>query len=957
MISKQTDFQLCEYINKQKLLNLINSGLLYEEWTKEDREKKHKSYVINTFRGPKEQMLHLYNNLTENGFRIVNYSKDRLQGRHKLTSNCLSNMKRIYRNYLVCDDYYDFDMVNSCASIVLHLGLKHQSHSLNLPKSYVNNRSNWFKLVKKVLKCDDKQAKTHMTGLTFGMKWEYRNKNDDPLGQLPGYSNSLECIQTELQATHQYDFIETEKGGLSWLANLVQTIEDIIVIDLLNHISSTFPLLVRNENGINISVGTYEQDGFKLLKKNVDEFGGPDAVIGIIREWLDSNDYKSISFISKNMDEKVEISEVVNDNSPYINELKEKIQSPSPIEIETTFSPIVISPPTTPLISNDEIIDKIKYINELELKEENTKENKLLIKQAKMELKEIQKRQKEIEKQQKENERRQKLIEKENERQQRETEKNKKNYEKKMSQIQRELKKQEEIINKKQKKEEKIKQKEEEIKQKEEERQKLLSEIIIASNDDEASDILFDKLAHNFKSYKNRLFFKNGNIWITEKEKIDDYLLNEILKSNIYAGINPLTNSPISYAQNVNDAEKIKKALYSKIRIRNDDIELYKKFHLTTKAKLCFEDGVLDLKNKTFTLWENIEPDEIYTTIIIERNFNDYFNNPNEEDINEIQDEILRVLYGDDMDKALHFLSRAIAGHCEDKTWGTYLGNRNCGKGVQYDLLKNALGMYVSTFVLGNILCCRKSNSIDTADASKKLYWLIDLEFTRLAISQEVPDPATGLMANGVLLKGVMSGGDTLVARRNFDRIDTHFTTDATLFILGNYSLNTTTEDCNETRVQFQSLVQFKTEEEIQLLEQLTDEDGEKLIEDTLLGRFHTKDKTIKNKVKNDDWANAMVIILMRNYKEEPVNIVIDVSEVNTIYLLPAIKQLYNITNNNEDAVICKEVHSSLETFDKSKIELELKELGINKKRSKLRDETRDKICYFGIKKKNITTE
>jgi hypothetical protein len=318
--------------------------------------------------------------------------------------------------------------------------------------------------------------------------------------------------------------------------------------------------------------------------------------------------------------------------------------------------------------------------------------------------------------------------------------------------------------------------------------------------------------------------------------------------------------------------------------------------------------------------------------------------------MNTIQTKILNVLYGDDINKALHFLSRAIAGHCEDKNWATYLGNRNCGKGVQYDLLKTGFDGYVSTFVLGNILCCRKSNGNDTAEISKKLYWLLDLEFTRLAISQEIPDPATGLLANDVLIKGVMSGGDTMVARRNFDRFDTHFNTDATLFILGNYSLNTTTEDCNETRIQFKSLVQFKTEEEIKLLENLTDENGEQIIDDNLMNRFHIKDKSIKDNCKNINWGNAMVMILMNNYKEEPVNIEIDISQVDTTYLLPAIRRLYDITNKDEDAIICKEVHISLDTFDKMKIDLELKELGIVKKKSKLRNETRDKMCYFGIK-------
>jgi hypothetical protein len=44
-------------------------------------------------------------------------------------------------------------------------------------------------------------------------------------------------------------------------------------------------------------------------------------------------------------------------------------------------------------------------------------------------------------------------------------------------------------------------------------------------------------------------------------------------------------------------------------------------------------------------------------------------------------------MFGEDkMPSMLHYLSRALAGHVEDKRFSTYLGNRNCGKGVHYDV-------------------------------------------------------------------------------------------------------------------------------------------------------------------------------------------------------------------------------------------------------------------------------
>jgi hypothetical protein len=81
------------------------------------------------------------------------------------------------------------------------------------------------------------------------------------------------------------------------------------------------------------------------------------------------------------------------------------------------------------------------------------------------------------------------------------------------------------------------------------------------------------------------------------------------------------TNKPIPLCQNVTKAEHVRKALYAKIRVANEDPQLYAKFHTTTKGKACFEDGVLDFKTKKFTFWEDMPNDTIYSTKKISRKF------------------------------------------------------------------------------------------------------------------------------------------------------------------------------------------------------------------------------------------------------------------------------------------------------------------------------------------------
>lgn len=466
-----------------------------------------------------------------------------------------------------------------------------------------------------------------------------------------------------------------------------------------------------------------------------------------------------------------------------------------------------------------------------------------------------------------------------------------------------------------------------------------------ASTDDEASDILFEELKNVFKSYKQRLFYLDNNIWIYDELKIDDIILNYILKSKIYLGINEKTNKLIPYTQNISKAKKVQEALYSKIRVLNNDHELYNKFHYTMKQKLCFVDGVLDFSNKTFTLWNEIKPNTIYSIVKINRKYHEYFKNPDKKVIQDIKTKIFEVLYGNKTNTALQFLSRAIAGHHEDKRWATYLGNRNCGKGVEFDLLKYSFEDYVSTFELGNMLYCRKTSGMENVDCSKKLYWLLDLEFVRLAISQEIPDCNSGLQANSKILKKITGGGDEIVARRNYDRKDTYFYIDTTFYIKGNNSLICDNPDCDETRIEFNSVVQFKTQNEIDFMKQEGRDEKE-------LERYKIADPNIKTLCKTLEWKNAIVYLLMENYTDKCVEIEkhIDIEDNS---LIANLKEKYDFTYNNEDVILCSELHANMSVFDKGKIALELNSINIFKKRA-TQGVNKGKFLYFGIKMKNI---
>lgn len=464
-------------------------------------------------------------------------------------------------------------------------------------------------------------------------------------------------------------------------------------------------------------------------------------------------------------------------------------------------------------------------------------------------------------------------------------------------------------------------------------------------SDLDAANILYEDLKDRLKSVDGRFFLNRENLWISDSETVRSALMYETMNSNIYTVLNEKTFTYSPYVQNISRARHVVDALLLKVANENNDRGFYQKFHTSTTDKICFDDGVLDFKNKSFTLWENIQPpNEVFTTIKIKRNFKDYFDNPNRAVIDEIKENIFKPLYGKKLETALHFLSRALAGHHGDKRWSTYLGNRHCGKSLEYDIMRFAFEQYVTTFELGNMLYCRRSAGLENVDCSKKLYWLLDLEFVRLAVSQEIPESKSGLIVNSKILKKVTGGGDEIVARRNYDRFDTHFFIDTTFYIKGNYSLLTDSPDCDETRLEFESVVQFKSREEIERLKETRD-----AIE---MQRYRVADPTIKEKCRETEWMNAMVYLIFESYQDRPVDVLREVDDEAESTVTAALRNRFEFTNDDTPMLV-NEVNEIMSEFDKKKLDNELASRNVFKKKCQTKSNPYySKWCYYGLKTK-----
>jgi hypothetical protein len=404
-------------------------------------------------------------------------------------------------------------------------------------------------------------------------------------------------------------------------------------------------------------------------------------------------------------------------------------------------------------------------------------------------------------------------------------------------------------------------------------------------DDNEASKIIYEKVIKNDLVYCNGSYYlKVDNKWINNFKEIQSKLLYIVLNSSIYYQNDK--GHIKCYAQSVSNAKNIVIAILT-IPLNSPKNDLYYKFHSTTRGKICFKDGVLSLQEKWFKEWNDPyfkeEKNKIYTTIIIERNFKEIWNTRNDDKWtkikNDIRENLFEKILKEQSTKMLQQLYRAICGFIEDKDWGLWLGERNCGKGCINELLMTACEKYIYNLP-SNCLIKSKFTSKDTKQNS----WKIDLQFVRLTFVQEFQkdeEDMSGIKVDGIEIKSICSGGDPQLARKNFQD-ETSFIIGSKLMIMCNDIPKIEPQDCLSTCIQYNSGISFKSQEYIdnrrkELKDQIKEEKDQD-IKNSVLKEMETylvADDTIKSKCRSDDWCNGFLLLLMDNAIEnklEPSN-------------------------------------------------------------------------------------
>lgn len=357
-----------------------------------------------------------------------------------------------------------------------------------------------------------------------------------------------------------------------------------------------------------------------------------------------------------------------------------------------------------------------------------------------------------------------------------------------------------------------------------------------------------------------------------------------------------------------------------------------------SKGSLLFTNGYYDMKEKIFHPGFDATCRNKFFTKRIIRDYKEKqlkYNDVLLDDVNKILFE--NPYNNNDIGKYYKYvISRAIAGHIEDKTWVSIVGNPDCGKGVISSALKNTFDEYVGLYN-PNVL---KFNSRDGTDEPRKLAWYVPLIGSRIALGNEVR--LDGKSLDGNQMKTLSSGGDLIQLRENFTNQST-IDMVTTFFILVNDMPPIT--PCDQALKNRLRCIPH------------TKSFVNKAQEDC--NEYESKgDPLLKDKLMTSDWINAFFWIIMDAYHEpiESPQEVLDESDelfiVEDIKLKTILEERYEFVGGKESYIPSREIIKYLQDegvkLSDTKIGRELRKIGLVSDIKKIDK----KVCrvYFGLK-------
>lgn len=363
--------------------------------------------------------------------------------------------------------------------------------------------------------------------------------------------------------------------------------------------------------------------------------------------------------------------------------------------------------------------------------------------------------------------------------------------------------------------------------------------------------LMNEKFKDKLLNCNNSLYFKDTKKWIMNDKQIQTTLFDTISNCDLYTYSNGLYG--IIYKAIAPDIIQLKHLIEYLMKKAPTDNNFKINIWKDTKSKLYFNNGYYCfMKNKFIS---GIE-DNRNTFIYIDREFN-IERNP------EIKNEIFRRVFNPIfsikennsngrqslLDHYLYKMARVFGGHIEDKVWFSMEGNRDCGKGMTTDFLKNTFNSYCGTTNADNFMV--KANM---GDSAKNLSYLQDFEFKRLVSINEIPLSLKGeTILCGNKIKKVSSGGDTIEVRKNFQD-ETEIKLQSTFMFNYNDEPTIKPSDARQTQVKYYMNSKFIGKNQKKEFSNI---------------EYYEKDNSVKTDfICNEDVMNEMAHIIFEYYKK-----------------------------------------------------------------------------------------
>ena len=243
----------------------------------------------------------------------------------------------------------------------------------------------------------------------------------------------------------------------------------------------------------------------------------------------------------------------------------------------------------------------------------------------------------------------------------------------------------------------------------------------------------------------------------------------------------------------------------------------------------------------------------------------------------------------------LYFMSRALAGHVEDKRWVYQTGERDCGKGVLCDLIQHCVGQYAKTTSAKQFAL----KDIQSGDAAKELSFLAPCQFNRFLFTSEIEvNGKKKVVFDGNKVKMVASGGDYIQTRTNY--VDEYLI--RVQFLLSMF-FNQENECCPTDALQKNVCFTFKT----------------KFIDDKFTGikynniHYMKKDDSVKMEfIKDKKVQNEFLLLLLDSYNK-PTDFPTALQEERDEDIETDESKLCNffeITDNAADKILLKDLQN-----------------------------------------------